>query len=232
MQIEDAMVQVVKKRCIVYIDAYNWYHALFKHYPEWKWLNIQTFFEALRPHEQIVAIKMFSAMLEPASPENDAKARQERYFQALKTLPKVSIILGKFQPREVTCRAECKRKYFVDEEKKTDVNMAVEIISDTIGSNCESMCVVSGDSDIQPALEWVVTRYKSIKVAVYVPALAAEQSSRRLDYYRVQGLPVDCRFLPLSDLKNHQFPHNVKLPDNNFVCRPHVWQTHKNAFPV
>jgi len=53
----------VKPRLIVYIDGYNWYHAIIKHHPEWKWLNISTFFKALRPHEGIVAIKMFSAIL-------------------------------------------------------------------------------------------------------------------------------------------------------------------------
>ena len=33
----------MKKKAIFYIDGYNWYHAVFKHYPEWKWLNIENF---------------------------------------------------------------------------------------------------------------------------------------------------------------------------------------------
>ena len=86
-------------KAIVYIDGYNWYHAIFKHHPEWKWLNIQRFFETLRPDDDIITVKMFSAMI----PGEDS-IRQERYFKALRTLPKVSVILGKFQERNVTCR--------------------------------------------------------------------------------------------------------------------------------
>ena len=53
-----------KPSAIVYVDGFNWYHAIFKHRPEWKWLNVQTFFEALRPHENIKAVKFFTAIVE------------------------------------------------------------------------------------------------------------------------------------------------------------------------
>jgi hypothetical protein len=45
-----------RPRTIVYVDGYNWYHAIFKHYPEWKWLNVQTLFEVLRPDDDIQSI--------------------------------------------------------------------------------------------------------------------------------------------------------------------------------
>src|SRR5262249_40796941 len=66
-QMTDAEIRSQKRRCNVYIDGYNWYHAIFKHYPEWKWLNIQKFFEALRPRQDIAQVKMFSALNNPAS---------------------------------------------------------------------------------------------------------------------------------------------------------------------
>jgi uncharacterized LabA/DUF88 family protein len=133
-----------KKKCIVYIDGYNWYHAIFKHYPEWKWINIQSFFAALRPDDDVVCVKMFSAFI---AHDADAKERQQRYFNALETLPKVKLILGIFQDRQVTCRGTCKEKYSVPEEKKTDVNLAVEMISDAVSGMCDSMFIVSGDSE-------------------------------------------------------------------------------------
>lgn len=123
----------------------------------------------------------------------------------------------------MTCRAQCKGKYFVDEEKKTDVNMAVEIMSDAINGNAKLLCVVSGDSDIQPAMEWVAQRDPSIKIVVYIPALPAEQSFRRLDY-RIHNIKFECRFLPLGDLMKHQLPHNIKLEDKTFCCRPESWK--------
>jgi uncharacterized LabA/DUF88 family protein len=204
-------------RSTVYIDGYNWYHAIFKHHPEWKWLNVQRFFETLRPDDEIISIKMFSAML----PGEDA-IRQTRYFDALRTLPKVSVVLGVFQERVVTCKANGCRYVFY-EEKKTDVNIAVHMMADAFNDACDCMYVVSGDSDIQPAVEWV-SKNKPIKVTVYIPALIQDQAKRRLDYYQTAHLPVVCKFLPLENIKQHQFPNVVQLGGGKMCVRPHVWQ--------
>ena len=122
----------MKQRAIVYIDGYNWYHAIFKHYPSWKWLNIQTFFQSLRIDEEVCSVKFFTALVDERNKQSDARERHSRYLKALSTLPKVKVILGIFQDREVTCRASCGGKYSVPEEKKTDVNIAVEIMSDAL----------------------------------------------------------------------------------------------------
>jgi hypothetical protein len=57
-----------------------------------------------------------------------------------------------------------------------------------------------------------------------VPAIPTEQSSRRTDYYRTKGLPVECKFLPLGGIKDHQMKNMVKISDEKFAVRPHVWQ--------
>ncbi|SRR6266540_3767116 len=210
-----------KPRCIVYIDGYNWYHAVFKHFPEWKWFNVQSFFETLRPHENLISVKLFSAWMDH---DQDARDRQERYFKALSTLPKVRLILGVFQTREVTCKADCRQKYILQEEKKTDVNLAVEIMSDAISGACDSMIIVSGDSDIQPAVEWIAKNNPAMKITIYVPALPQEQAFRRTDYYKTKGLNVDCKFMPLGGIKDHQMKPIVKLANGQLVARPHLWQ--------
>jgi uncharacterized LabA/DUF88 family protein len=159
---------------------------------------------------------MFSAMI----PGEDS-IRQERYFKALKTLPKVSVILGKFQERSVTCKANgCKYSFF--EEKKTDVNIAVHMMEDAINYRCDRMYVISGDSDIQPVVEWVA-KNKPIKITVYIPSLKQDQAFRRTDYYQTEKLPVDCKFLPLDNIKQHQLPNVVHLPNGTMVVRPHTW---------
>ena len=213
----------MKKKGIVYIDGYNWYHAIFKHRPEWKWLNIEKFFTTLRSDEDRSAVKMFSAWIDH---DADAKERQQKYFSVLQTLPKVKLIMGVFQPREVTCRSVCGKKYIVQEEKKTDVNLAVEIMGDAVKGACEYMFIVSGDADVQPAVEWVARNRPEISILVYVPALPAEQRTRRTDYYVTQKLKVDCKFLPLGNIPDHQFKDLVRLPgaEVKFAARPHVWK--------
>lgn len=213
-----------KAKTIYYVDGYNWYHAIFKHHPEWKWLNIESFLKSLRPHEEVTKIRLFSAMVDAFKREKtEAFVRQETYFKALWTLPLIEITLGVFQPRRVTCGGSCKEKYDVPEEKKTDVNIAVAMISDAIAGGVDRMCVVSGDSDVQPVVEWIVKHRPGIKITVYIPCLPNEQRDRRTDYYATRGLDVECRFLPLGNLGQHQLRTPFNIGNGFFVHRPSSW---------
>ena len=220
MEIDNVDNELVAKTSIFYIDGFNWYHSIFRLHPEWKWLNLQTFFEKLRPHDNVSEVKLFSAL----HSDLDARSRQEIYFNALRTLPKVKIILGVFQNRTVSCRASCRKTYSVPEEKKTDVNLAVEMIADAVSERYEKMYVVSGDSDMQPPVEWIARNRPHIKLTVYVPAVSCEQGNRRTDYFKTKRLNVHCSFLPLDTLANHQLPNSINLGGGKFACRPPSWK--------
>jgi 6-hydroxy-3-succinoylpyridine 3-monooxygenase len=211
----------LKARCTVYIDGYNWYFGVFRHHPEWKWLNIQAFFEELRLDEDVTAVKLFTALVEPHKEKSDSRERLQRYLKALRTLPKMQIVMGKYQNREVTCRGKCGERYLTPEEKKTDVNMAVHLLDDAMRGVVDSMVIVSGDSDIEPAVQWVRRNHASIKITVYIPAIPAEQPHRRNDFYSTIG--VNCRFLPLNRLGHHQLPIYVDLGNGEKVSRPFSW---------
>jgi len=211
----------IRKRCTVYIDAFNWYYGIFIHRPEWKWLNIQSFFESLRIDEEVKWIGFFSAIVEPKRPQSPKRDRQRRYLKALIAQPKIEVVLGKYQERTVTCQAApCPRRleYTVGEEKKTDVNIAVRLIDDAIKNRTDSMVIVSADSDLEPAVEWVRQNHPDIKITVYVPTLPEETSQRRNDNY--QRMKVACRELPLTDIARHLLPTKVTLPDGTTVERP------------
>jgi uncharacterized LabA/DUF88 family protein len=146
----------VRKRCSVYVDAFNWYFGVFMHRPAWKWLNIQSYFESLRPDEEVVGIRFFTAVVGPNHHMSAKRDRQRRYLKALDTLAKVRIVFGKYQERTVTCRAAAcphRLQYQVAEEKKTDVNIAVQLIDDALNDRTDIMVIVSGDSDLEPAVK-------------------------------------------------------------------------------
>ena len=213
-----------KKRCTIYVDGFNWYFGIFQHHPEWKWLNVQSFFEALRLDEDVVAVKFFTAMVDPLKHVSTRRDRQKRYMRALGTLPKVKIILGKYQERTVTCRAhDCMRRleYQVPEEKKTDVNMAVNVLEDAFRGLTDSMVIVSGDSDLEPAVEWVRRNYPQIKITVYIPVLEDEREERRNHNYHRMG--VTCKPLPLADIPRHFLPATVRVNENETITRPDEW---------
>jgi len=213
-----------RRRCTIYIDAFNWYYGIFVHHPEWKWLNIQSFFESLRPDEDVVRVCFFTAIVDPSLHTSLKRDRQKRYLTALKSLPKVDVVFGKYQERTVTCRASsCPRRleYRVGEEKKTDVNIAVRLIDDAIKQRTDSMIVVSADSDLEPAVAWVRKNHPGLKVSVYIPSLPDALAQRRNDHY--QQMDVTCRLLPLSDMLKYQLPTTVILPDNSTIQRPDAW---------
>jgi hypothetical protein len=216
---------VSKKRCFVYVDAFNWYFGIFLHRPAWKWLNLQSYFESLRPDEEVIAVRFFTAIVEPQHHVSAKRDRQKRYLKALGTLPKVKVILGKYQERTVTCRATpCPRRleYRVAEEKKTDVNLAVHLMDDALRGRVDTMIIVSGDSDLEPAVEWVRNNHPAIRISVYIPALENDRPQRRNDNY--QRMQVNCRPLPLGDIPRHLLPSNITLADGSSIARPADWQ--------
>jgi hypothetical protein len=221
---QPAPAQSPKKRCTIYVDGFNWYFGVFQHRPAWKWLNVQSYFEALRLDENVVAIKFFTALVEPRKHISAKRDRHKRLLKALGTLPKVKIILGKYQERTVTCQArDCMRRleYLVPEEKKTDVNIAVNLLEDAFRNQTDSMVIVSGDSDLEPAVEWVRQNYPQIKTTIYIPVLEDERHLRRNDNYHRMG--VTCKPLPLADIPRHLFPATVQVNEKETVARPVEW---------
>jgi hypothetical protein len=55
--------------------------------------------------EEVVAVKFFTALVEPLKHVSTRRDRQKRYLKALGTLTKVKIILGKYQERTVKVRS-------------------------------------------------------------------------------------------------------------------------------
>jgi uncharacterized LabA/DUF88 family protein len=214
-----------KKRCRAYIDGFNLYYGVLEPNPAWKWTNLQSLLEALRPDEDVVAIKYFTALVEPDRHTSPKRDRQRAYFRALATLPKVQRIEGKYHLRLVTCRAAaCPRQlqYLSPEEKKTDVNLAVHLIDDALAARGDSFVLVSGDSDLEPAVDWVRKQYPAVKVTVYIPTIPTQAPQRRNDFYLRIG--VTCRPLPLVDIPHPQFPSVITLPNGTTVQRPADWR--------
>lgn len=69
-------------RTIVYIDGFNFYYGAVRGTPH-KWLNFDRYFAMLRPHDEIRAIKYFTAEI-----VGPTKPNQDIFLRALTTLPR------------------------------------------------------------------------------------------------------------------------------------------------
>ena len=149
----------------MYIDGFNFYYGL-KQSPKWRkyyWLDIVKLFETfMRPNQELVAIKYFSAR-----PSNiEQSRRQNAFFQANNENPKFHLILGKYLRKEITC-FKCGNIIHTHEEKETDVRIATQIVADAYEKNSDVSIIVSADSDMIPAIELVLQTKQ--KVFVYFP---------------------------------------------------------------
>lgn len=87
------------------------------------------------------------------------RERQSTFLDANKVNPKFEYYLGKFKPDD---NKEIR-------EKKTDVNIAVNMIRDVLKKNCESIFLISGDSDLVPAIKFLFELDPKIKIYVFFP---------------------------------------------------------------
>jgi ribosomal protein L32 len=211
-----------RKKAMVYVDGFNLYFGVLRAFPELKWLDLQSFMDFLRPDEEVVGVRYFTALVDPHKYISPTRDRQKRYHKALRSCARIEVIEGKYQLREVNCRASCRESYDVPEEKKTDVGIAVQMISDAIDGLMDRIVLVSGDSDLEPAVEWIRKRYPRIKITVYIPQDPGDPKQRRNDTYRNMG--VDAKPLPTADIRRFQFPKKVDLGSGRSVERPNEWK--------
>jgi uncharacterized LabA/DUF88 family protein len=206
-------------RTIVYIDGFNLYYGAISGTPSLKWLDLARFCRLLRPHDDLRLIRYFSALI-----DGPKKPNQEAYLRALATTPLIEITLGKFKRKTVKCGVtSCTwvggKIYRTQEEKRTDVNIAVFMLDDAYQNSCDHFILLSGDSDLVPAVNMVRLRFPSKKITVYVPS----RNPTRGAAVEIRTAAHVSRTLPLNFLSKSQFPNQIPDGVGGFITRPASW---------
>lgn len=205
-----------KPRSIICIDGFNFYYGAVKGGP-YKWLNLERFFTRLRPHDDICRIHYFTALVTGPTLPN-----QQVYLRALETLPLVNIVLGNYKAKRVTCTVPAclhtgDRRFSTVEEKRTDVNIAVQMMEDAYENRCDQFVLVSGDSDLVPAVARV--RNLGKKVLVYIPARDLTRGAA----VELRAAANSAKILPLDLLRHSQFPATIPDGAGGVLTKPATW---------
>ena len=138
----------------VYVDGFNLYYGALKDTPR-KWLDLSRMSALLLPGYQIAKIKYFAARVSARDDDPDKPTRQQIYFRALKTLPDLEIVLGRFLAHDVMMPLAQPApggskfaKVVKTEEKGSDVNIAAHLINDGYKKEYEAAVLVTNDSDL------------------------------------------------------------------------------------
>lgn len=131
-------------RIIVYIDGFNLYYGMrSRGWRRYYWLDLMRFAERLLRAEQTLAgVRYFTARVIPDAGSVEKARRQNVYLEALGTLPGVDIHYGYYLPKTQRC-SDCGASWQTYEEKMTDVNIAVELLSGAYEDRFDTTIMVS-----------------------------------------------------------------------------------------
>jgi NYN domain len=214
-------------RTIVYVDGFNLYYRLLEKRPALKWLDLKALAATLlRPANVITGVRYYTAHIS-GRVDPTAPARQQRYLEALRTLPEVSVHLGAFlisekfaglvHPPEFRPRVALPQpwpdvaKVVKVEEKGSDVNLACHLLLDAFQGSYDVAAVISNDSDLVEPIR-ITTQILGKPVGLLSPVGNPNPELRRAASF--------IRRISVSDIAASQLPDPVVRPDGTTIPKP------------
>jgi uncharacterized LabA/DUF88 family protein len=203
------------ERLAFYIDGFNLYFGLKdKGWRKYYWLNLyEMCSRLLRPKQELIKIRYFTAHINKAN--EDKRKRQLTYLEALKTLPLLEIHYGRYLATRQKC-FNCGHSFLKHNEKKSDVNIAVKLITDALDGLYDSAVLISGDSDLTPAIEALKLYFPKKKVLLFFPPKRKSSELKNVCHRY-------CGVLNKTTISKSQFPDTVQSETGYPLIRPEYW---------
>ena len=200
------------KRTMFFIDGLNVYHAIKNSRLEkYKWLDYWELAKKfIGKKDELKSVLCFTAY---AVWDND-KTKRHRCLISANRNRGVEVIFGRFRRVTKSCR-QCKKKYSTYEEKRTDVNIAIHLLTNAYKDNYDKAVLISGDSDIIPAVEAVKKAFPKKEISLVIPV-----GGKARELAGVIGSSVRMKE---THLKTSQFPNTVTRKDGSVLQRPKEW---------
>jgi hypothetical protein len=211
----------IVNRTVFLVDGFNLYHSLLDGERvlgrDLRWLDVAglcaSYLHALPGDNVRTHVIHFSALphhLELRRP--GVVARQLRYLSALSATG-VETRLGQFKRRVRVCPC-CGRHFATFEEKETDVAIGTTMTSLICADECDTVVLVTGDTDLLPAVRTARERGPGKRVAVLFPFKRANaQLKREVDYSFT---------IKAGSYARHQLPDVLEGEGGRAIRRPGV----------
>ena len=200
-------------RIAFFVDGFNLYHALedVPAYKKYKWLNLRKLAESFITSKDTATIVIYFTTYVTW---NIAKiTRHKIYVEALRTVG-VEPIFGAFRRKDLKCRV-CRKAYQTYEEKQTDVNMAIKLFETAIENVWDTACIISGDSDLIPAIKAVKKTFPAKQIGIIIPiGRRAEELKAVTDFHRK---------IKEKHLRTCQLEDEITVGGGRKIVRPDAW---------
>ncbi|QWD78333.1 NYN domain-containing protein [Polynucleobacter sp. MWH-Svant-W18] len=217
-------------KTIVYIDGYNLYYGLLRG-SNLKWLNIVNLFASyvLDKTALLVEVRYYTApVLGRMSDDPRSTQRQRQYLQALKIMhPKTLIVIegkilaSKPHQRLVKPIPQAPELQIVQvydfNEKKTDVNLASDLITGAWTSAYDQAVICSNDSDLEGALAAVKRHHPKLRIGIVAPIRSGDHRHISGDLARNADWK---KILSVHHIAASQLP--LSIP-NSKLTKPESW---------
>jgi uncharacterized LabA/DUF88 family protein len=201
------------------VDGFNVYHSVCEALritkgASIKWLDMQalcsSYLSAIGNGAMLEKVFYFSAFMDWIP---DKVARHQIYVDALRATG-VEVQLHRFKEKEVWCKT-CKELHVHHEEKETDVAIAVKLMELLYVDACDTIVVVSGDTDIAPAIRTAKVLWPAKRIWALFP-FARHNAELKLISHGYLKMKAK-RYL------GHQLPNPVKAPSGGVIWKPATW---------
>ena len=179
------------------------------------WLNLVALASALLKHDQqLNKVHYFTSRIRSTKNNLTDIQRQTAYLEALACLPGLDIHWGHFLEKPRQCRA-CGAQWLSYEEKMTDVNMAVQMLTDAYEDLFDTAILISGDSDLTTPVTTLRRQFPSKRLIVaFPPGRKSNELSKASNGFFTIGE---------AHLRQSQLPDEVTRPDGYVLTRPATW---------
>jgi uncharacterized LabA/DUF88 family protein len=210
-------------RIVFLVDGFNLYHSLLDARRDLRgrgtrWLDLAafcgSFLHQIGGRAELAGIHYFSALpthLEELEP--GVVSRHLGYIECLEATG-VTAELGRFKERVLHC-PNCAAPIRRHEEKETDVAIAVRLLERLASGECEAAVLVSGDSDLAPAIREARRAFPRQPVIGCLPY--------RRDSFVLRDLVTTTLRVKAERYSRHQFPDPFILPSGRVRWRPPGW---------
>ena len=196
------------------VDGFNIYHALDCSRPlhKYKWLNFARLARCYVTQKDTIQEVVYFTTLLTWDP---GKTVRHKLLIRANENAGVRVVFGKFKRRDVHCRLRG-GVFTKPEEKQTDVNIAIELLRLAVADRYDKAILISGDTDLLPAVKAVQTTFPGKQIGVVLPiGRASEELKENADFhYRMKE----------KHLASSRFADTIALPDGSSLTCPSAWR--------
>ncbi len=202
------------------IDGFNLYHSVVSASKDiggasTKWLNIRSLCESylytISPNHKLEKIYYFTALA-----THKLRATVERHLNFIKCLRETGVIveIARFKEKTIACNY-CHKTMIRHEEKETDVSIGLKLFELFYRDECETVILVTGDTDIAPAVRMVKKYYPAAEVGFLFPYKRKNNELAQIANFS--------RTIKKERYLHYQFPDPLNSSDGTVIKKPASW---------